>query len=147
MVYKLTAVAVICVLAFLALDPFSVRAQPPEHSLLPRHAIWNYKCDRTVDGKLGDDATGGPYHVTVINNHITMRPTDPDWENKVVLTGEIVPGIEGKPPAFFLRQDNHDIKGYVSFHNGQLVERGRIVGTWFNNRGESGDYELVFDKE
>lgn len=136
-----------CALVVLALFRLPASAQQPGETLLPKHAVWNYKSDRMLDGKLGADAAGGPYQITVVNNRITMRPTDPDWVNQVLFTGEIVPGIEGKAPAVFLRQDNQDIKGYVSFHSGQLVEKGRIVGTWFNNRGESGDFELVFEKE
>jgi hypothetical protein len=50
-------------------------------------------------------------------------------------------------PAVFLRQENQDIMGYTSFHVGNLVDKGRIVGSWANNRGESADFELVFVKE
>ena len=37
--------------------------------------------------------------------------------------------------------------GYVCRHVGRAGDDGRIVGTWFDNRGMSGDFELVPERK
>lgn len=42
-----------------------------------------------------------------------------------------------------LRQD---APGFVAFYSGKLVKKGRIVGTFHNTGGQSGDFEMVLVK-
>jgi hypothetical protein len=53
--------------------------------------------------------------------------------------------VEGKPSIVFLRQDGP--KGLVCFYTGKLSEDGKITGTWFDNRGSSGDFEMAVEKK
>jgi hypothetical protein len=57
------------------------------------------------------------------------------------ISGEVVPG---KPSIVLLRQDGPG--GLVCYYTGSL-EVGRLTGTWFDNRGGRGDFEVLLDKK
>ena len=57
------------------------------------------------------------------------------------------PMLSALPDQRFLRQDNLNIKGYVAFFSGKLVEKGRVVGTYYHSLGGSGDFEMVLQKK
>ena len=54
------------------------------------------------------------------------------------IAGEIV---GGGPPILQLRQDGP--RGLVCYYAGRRVGPTQIVGTWYDNRGGSGDFEMV----
>ena len=56
----------------------------------------------------------------------------------------LFPLMRMKPAILFLRQDGP--KGLVCFYSGKQLDDGRFAGTWFDNRGSSGDFELIEQK-
>jgi hypothetical protein len=109
--------------------------------------VWELRYDFKVDGELKDENETKPrWRIAVVNNHITgvQAETKEGDTNIHRLTGEVV---DGETPAVFLRQDGQQPKGYVSFHTGLRVDEGRIVGTWYDTRGKSGDFELTVVKK
>jgi len=119
------------------------RDGPAEKRLLP-DGIWRIRYDRKLDGKLSDDEPiAGRWQFTVINNQITGISAKPEERKLNRSSGEIVPG---KPPIVFWRMDSLGVKGYVWFSCGRLVEEGKIVGTWYDTNGASGDFEFVFER-
>jgi hypothetical protein len=99
--------------------------------------------DAKLDGQLSDkDAGEVRWRCAVRNNRYSgslagLKENDPTDHR---LAGEIV---DGKPAILFLRQDGP--KGLVCFYTGKRSEAGTFVGTWFDNRGKSGDFELTVE--
>jgi len=101
------------------------------------------------DSKLDGEVTGKPadavrWALTVRNDRISgsladMKPGDPK-DHRVA--GEIV---AGKPPIMLLRQDGPN--GLVCYYTGRRVEAEKVVGTWFDNRGSAGDFEMTMEKK
>ena len=60
----------------------------------------------------------------------------------IISTGEVVAGT---PPIVSLRQDGP--KGLVCYYTGKRTAADRIVGTWYDNRGSSGDFEFTIEKK
>jgi hypothetical protein len=134
--YSPTVLFVLCLLIPAAALLLPVRAQDPSKQVLPADATWKHRWDYRLDGELKE-----PHQTTlelsVRNNHITGR-----HDARGRWAGEIVPG---KVPVVMLRQDSDP--GFVVFYCGKLVEKGRIVGTFYNTAGESGDFEIVLERE
>lgn len=113
--------------------------------LLPAEAIWVMRYDAKLDGEVtGKPGDAVRWQFTVRNDRVAgnladHKPGDPADHR---ITGEVAPG---RPPIVMLRQDGP--KGLVCYYTGKRVEDGRVVGTWFDNRGKSGDFEMVVDKK
>jgi hypothetical protein len=142
----------VCLLAACALSGAAFR-QPPaqekadDKSLLPADAVWELRYDFKVDGELKDvNETKPRWRIVVVNNRITgvLADAKEGDTNMHRLTGEVV---GGETPVVFLRQDGQKPRGYVGFHTGLRVEEGRVVGTWYDTRGTSGDFELAIVKK
>lgn len=74
-----------------------------------------------------------PWQVVARNNQLHVEGGT-SW----VVNGELV---DAACPLVTLRQDG--AKGFVAIYAGKRTEDGKISGTWFNTKGESGDFELV----
>ena len=113
--------------------------------LLLREAVWSMRYDSKLDGEVtGNPADAVRWALTVRNDRISgsladMKPGDPK-DHRVA--GEIV---TGKPPILLLRQDGPN--GLVCYYTGRRVEEGKVIGTWFDNRGSAGDFEMTIEKK
>jgi hypothetical protein len=122
--------------------PSAARTENPK-PILPTEAVWSMRYDDKLDGEVtGKPADAVRWSFTVRNDRIAgslagLKPGDPSDHR---IAGEVV---AGKPPIVMLRQDGP--RGLVCYYTGKLVE-GKVVGTWFDNRGKSGDFEMVIVK-
>ena len=131
---------------FLTFALFSavVSAQEPVPPLLPGHAVWVMKYDTKLDGtvqtKPGSEVR---WELTVRNDRISGRLAGlkKGEVSGHQLSGEIA---AGKPSIITLRQDGP--RGLVCYYTGQRLANDRIIGTWYDNRGSSGDFEWLVEK-
>lgn len=128
--------------------PFWLRqeALPPgvAPASFPASAVWKCEFDRELDGTLNADQSL-ELLLESANRRLTGRQrTQRDAENadRSLFAGEI---IAGSPPLVTLRQD--DPSGYTAVYTGRLAEGGRIVGSYADNRGTSGDWSLTLATE
>ena len=131
--------------ALLATLPLPLGADDRPKPLLPAEAVWVMRYDAKLDGEVTgkpDDAVRWAFAVRndrVSSGLAGLRPGDPT-DHRVA--GEVVPG---DPPIIWLRQDGP--KGLVCYYTGRRVDAGRVVGTWFDNRGKAGDFEMAVEKK
>jgi hypothetical protein len=127
----------------LLLAPSVAVADEPPAPTLPAEAVWVLRYDGKVDGELkpkpGSEVR---WRVSSRNGRVSgslagKKEGDPS-DHK--LSGEVA---EGKPPVVSLRQDGP--KGLVCYYAGTL-SAGKVVGTWYDNRGGSGDFEMAAEK-
>ena len=101
--------------------------------------------DDKVDGELhAKPGSEVRWKLSVRNDRISgsladKKESDPTNHR---LAGEIV---AGNPPIVSLRQDGP--KGLVCYYTGKRIAAERIVGTWYDNRGSSGDFEFIIEKK
>jgi hypothetical protein len=133
-------------LALAILTPgITCSADEAPQPLLPAEAIWVMRYDDKVDGELhAKPGSEVRWKLSVRNDRISgsladKKETDPTNHH---LAGEIVPG---NPPILTLRQDGP--KGLVCYYTGKRIAPERIVGTWYDNRGASGDFEFLVEKK
>jgi len=139
--------AAILVTALLSLCAFRLLPAYVEDGAqqLAQSGVWKMRYDSKLDGQVADkDAGEVRWQINVRNNRISGYMADlKDGEASAHgLAGEIV---DGKPPIIFLRQDGPN--GLVCFYSGKRAETARIVGTWFDNRGKSGDFDMTIEKK
>jgi hypothetical protein len=108
-----------------------------------RGGEWQQRYDEGVDGKIKDTVREPTWRVTVQKNKIsgTLASTSPDGEHR--FEGTVT---NGRIPIVRLR---HTIVGnteWERFYVGQFKD-GRIVGTWYQNDGPSGDFEFIVGKK
>jgi hypothetical protein len=97
--------------------------------------VWVMKYDDRLDGKVESKPDSDVrWRLTVSKDKVSGKLDNGKGHS---LAGEVV---DGKPPIIFLRQEGP--RGLVCYYSGKLVENGRLVGTWFDNRGGSGDFEM-----
>jgi hypothetical protein len=119
--------------------------QDDAKALMPHDAVWSMRYDSKLDGEVtGKPADAVRWALTVRNDRISgslagLKPGDPA-DHRVA--GEIV---AGKPPILLLRQDGPN--GLVCYYTGRRVEEGKVIGTWFDNRGAAGDFEMTVEKK
>ena len=120
-------------------------AEDAPKPLLPAEAVWVMRYDAKLDGEVtGLPADAVRWAFTVRNDRVSggladLKPADPTDHR---IAGEVVPG---GPPIVLLRQDGP--KGLVCYYTGRRVDADRVVGTWFDNRGKAGDFEMVVEKK
>jgi len=113
--------------------------------LLPEEAVWVMRYDDKVDGEVKDKPGAEVrWKLSVRNDRVSgrlaeLKESDPADHR---IGGEIA---AGKPPVVALRQDGP--KGLVCYYAGKRVADDRIVGTWYDNRGAAGDFELTVEKK
>ena len=113
--------------------------------LLPADGIWVMRYDDKLDGEVtGKLADAIRWAFVVRNDRVSgglagLKAGDPT-DHRVA--GEVVAGT---PPIVLLRQDGP--KGLVCYYTGQRKMEGRVVGTWYDNRGKAGDFEMVVEKK
>jgi hypothetical protein len=111
---------------------------------LPVEAVWVMKYDIKLNGELNAKPGGEVrWRISSRNDRLSgslaeMKPGDPK-DHK--LSGEVV---AGKTPLVNIRQDGPG--GLTCFYTGKLVEN-RMVGTWYDNRGGGGDFEMSVEKK
>ena len=143
MTHSLT-VRIIATSAMLLVCSVALGDEPPKPLLAPA-GIWIMRYDSKLDGKLDDNSHGEVrWKIAVRNNRISgglaeAKEKDPSDHR---LAGEIA---VGKPPIAFMRQDGP--RGLVCYYSGKLVAENRVAGTWFDNRGNSGDFELAVERK
>ena len=140
----MTRRSVLAVVAILIVRiPSAISHDEPSAPLL-REAVWSMRYDSKLDGEVtGKPADAVRWALTVRNDRISgslagMKPGDPA-DHRVA--GEIV---AGKPPIMLLRQDGPN--GLVCYYTGRRVEESKVIGTWFDNRGSAGDFEMVLER-
>jgi hypothetical protein len=122
----------------------SVRADDPA-PLLPAEAVWVMHYDDKLDGEVkAKPGSEVRWKLSARNDRVSgslagLKESDPTDHR---LAGEVV---AGKPPVVALRQDGP--KGLVCYYTGKRVAPDRIVGTWYDNRGASGDFEFTLEKK
>jgi hypothetical protein len=96
------------------------------------------------------DSTGGTvedYRFTPLErNRFAGRV--PGAKGRSFITAEIVPGALKSPcPLIVLQMRTPVLKGanpgHAAIFVGKRVRWGRYEGTWYNNQGDSGQFELV----
>jgi hypothetical protein len=122
------------------LPPFLMRIDAKDEPLLPADAVWSFKYDLHLDGEVKGDVAEITWRLAVRNSRITgvpavFTPGDPNTDHR--LGGEIVPG---KVPVLVLRQDGPG--NYVCIYTCRLVADRFFLGTWFDNGGVAGDFEM-----
>jgi hypothetical protein len=131
--------------AVLSLVALAARADDAPKPLLPAEAVWVMRYDAKLDGEVtGRPADAVRWAFAVRNDRVSgglagAKSGDPA-DHRVA--GEVV---AGSPPIILLRQDGP--KGLVCYYTGKRVEGGRVVGTWFDNRGKAGDFEMVVEQK
>jgi len=141
----MTVLGVTCLVLPGTFQTRQVHAQEPAKLLLPWESTWKMRFDKQLDGVLKDplEPPEGTMTMTVRNNRIVVTGKRND-----IMTGEIVPGVDGGFPIVMFRGDPDKIlNGPVLFYTGRLVEEGKIVGTWVSNGKLAGDFELVMVKK
>jgi hypothetical protein len=112
---------------------------------MPSDAVWVMKYDDKLDGevnaKLGRDIR---WRIAMRNDRVAgcladLKEGDPQ-DHK--LAGEVA---TGKSPIVHIRQDGPG--GLTCYYTGKFVGADRVVGTWFDNRGGSGDFEMSVEKK
>jgi hypothetical protein len=112
---------------------------------LPSDSVWVMNYDDKLDGELkpkpGSEVR---WRIAVRNERIfanlaDKKQNDPDDHR---ISGEVV---TGKPHIVSLRQDGPG--GLVAFYTGRLVANNKMIGTWYDNRGGSGDFEMTVEKK
>ena len=137
-------VAVACVLVAGAYvgSPVTAQDKTPVEELLPS-GVWKLEVTDRVDGERQGDPRSQLLQLRVIRNRVTGHPAD-DEPDRARLAGEVV---VGKATVLTWRQDNSNIEGYSQFCTGKVVEKGKVVGTWHDTEGQSGDFVLTFEKK
>jgi hypothetical protein len=134
---------ILCGIVGVAVPLLTVSGQPAGESLLPKHSIWKLRYDNTLDGKL-ENPSETQVRFSVINNRVIGKSLDQTWQAKTQYSGEIA---FGKHALVVLRQDN-DENNYTCIWSGRFHDKGRrIVGTFHDNHGTSGDFEMIFERE
>ena len=116
-----------------------------ESPLLPADAEWVMRYDDKLDGEVKDKSgTEVRWKLAVRNDRVSgrlaeLKESDPADHR---IGGEVTAGT---PPVVALRQDGP--KGLVCYYAGKRVAGDRIVGTWYDNRGAAGDFELTIEKK
>lgn len=117
----------------------------PVKELLPHHGVWKLEMDDKIDGSLDPRSTGShEFKLSVVNNRLVGRNTDPKWANEGHMTGDIVTG--DPTPLVFIRQDRTAHKGGVTFYCGKLTKDGVCEGTYYANTGGTGDFRFTLQK-
>lgn len=135
---------IIAISAMVLVCTVALGDEPPK-PLLAQDGIWIMRYDSKLDGRLDDKSHGElRWKIAVRNNRISgglaeAKEKDPSDHR---LAGEIA---AGKPPIVFMRQDGP--KGLVCYYSGKLVAENRVAGTWFDNRGNSGDFNLGIERK
>lgn len=112
---------------------------------LPTEATWTVRFDTVLDGEIvaQDGKIGGlTLRLAVHNNRVTGVPLASAQYADHRITGELTPGAMD---ILFLRQDGP--AHYVSYYTARRVGAGRFVGTWIDNRGGGGDFDLVQEQQ
>ena len=142
----LQSLCAICIGFFVfSANTISTAADEAPNPLLPPHAVWAMRYDSKLDGEVtGKAADAVRWEFTLRNDRVTgglagLKPGDASDHR---MAGEVV---AGKPAILSLRQDGP--KGLVCYYTGKQMEDGRYVGTWFDNRGSSGDFEMIVEKK
>jgi hypothetical protein len=119
-------------------------AEDPPAPLIPTESVWVMRYDDKLDGEVKATPGGGVrWKLSARNDRLSgslagRRDADPTDHR---LSGEVV---AGQPPIVALRQDGP--LGLVAYYTGKRVAVDRIVGTWYDNRGGSGDFEFTVEK-
>lgn len=137
--------ATLALLTVASLSAGSRSADEPAKPLLPAEAVWVMQYDDKLDGEVHPKPGGEVrWKLSVRNDRIAgslagTKDADPANHH---LAGEIA---TGSPPIVSLRQDGP--RGLVCYYTGKRVAADRIVGTWYDNRGGSGDFEFNIEKK
>jgi hypothetical protein len=113
--------------------------------LLPDNVVWLIRYDYVLDGVLRGEVSESRWRFEVHDNHITGTPIsdkegNPEEQHRI--TGEVV---DGRVPLLSLRQAG--LTGYVCFTSGRRVGAERFAGTWYDNAGWAGDFEMMRDNK
>jgi hypothetical protein len=124
---------------------FLATAEESPQPLLPAESVWVMRYDDKLDGELhAKPGSEVRWKSSVRNDRIAgvladKKENDPTNHH---LAGEIA---AGNPPIVSLRQDGP--KGLICYYTGRRVAADRIVGTWYDNRGSAGDFEMTIEKK
>jgi len=143
----LLAVLVACLVVLsgghISVSQAQEKAEAPR---LPEDAKWDLKRDFKIDGKL-EDAQDAVLQLKGKGNLLSGHFVDKKAlgeDNDSAFSGEVV---TREKSLLILRQEHKDKDGtYVVIHTGHLVGENHYRGTWHDNAGKSGDFELKGSK-
>jgi hypothetical protein len=120
-------------------EPLPLPAEPLP--ALPVEAVWRVRYDVVLDGEIRGDAGLLNLRLTIHNKRVHGVPAathkDDLWADHRV-SGELT---DGSVQVLFLRQDGP--KNYTGYYTARRVNEGRFLGTWIDNQGSSGDFDMV----
>ena len=143
-----------CVLVGLADEPrtgsglIATKTDLALHSvdtLVPATATWSARWDHTLDGAV---VSNSPWELQldVRNDSITGHVSkDPDGHSSgSIFSGQLIRHKPQAPRAnaavLVLREDHAD--GYFVISTARMVSAKRFLGTWVDNAGQIGDFEI-----
>src|SRR2546423_614741 len=137
-----TRIVLLCCLLFAAGRPLRAREEPKTPQSADAGVVWELKYDRELNGRLDGDTRGGDLKLTAKKNVITAAPSGGDLTRGDKWSGLF---IVGRVTLIQLREDG--LNGYARVLSGKQVNHGPFLGTWHDNDGGSGDFELTLKKK
>ena len=115
---------------------------------LPEASKWDLTRDYKIDGKLEDNQNiqQTPLTLLVQGNQLSGHYLDRKAggeNNNSTFSGEIV---TREKSLLILRQEGKKDGTYVVIHTGHQIGENHYRGTWHDNSGQSGDFELKIAK-
>lgn len=126
----------------------SFRGQPAKVAAprLPEDAKWLLHRDFKIDGKL-EDAQETRLHLKGKGNQLSGYYVDKKALGVVNETAYTLEVVTREKPLLILRGEHKDTEStYVIIHAGHLVGENHYRGTWHDNAGNAGDFELKVSK-
>jgi hypothetical protein len=113
---------------------------------LPEDGKWELRRDFKLDGKVEEARDNTRLQLKGKGNQFSGHFVDKKAngkDNDSTFSGEVM--TRGKS-LLILRQEHKERDGYVVIHIGQLVGKNHFRGVWYDNAGQSGDFELKHSK-
>jgi hypothetical protein len=113
---------------------------------LPEDGEWELRRDFKLDGKVEDapdktwlqlERKGNQFSGHFVDKKVNGKDNDSTFSGEVITHGRSL---------LILRQEHKERDGYVVIHTGQLVGENHYRGVWYDNVGQSGDFELKYSK-
>jgi hypothetical protein len=144
---KRTALVVVTgLIATLGVNGPAWAQEQPVLPILPQAQLdWNLIRDFNIDGKI-EEAECTVLQLSAKGNELSGHFADKkalESDNGSIFSGEVV---TREKSLLILKQSLSSNGGYVLIHTGLQVGANHYRGTWHDNGGKSGDFELKLKK-